>query len=73
MSLPSLFCSVIWARLTHWNSHFFGSLNLGANNEMLRASVQVTQAVAQQLKLPCPWQAEDVVEEFRFLDKVMRP
>ncbi|KAI1617994.1 hypothetical protein EDD36DRAFT_18738 [Exophiala viscosa] len=53
--------------------HFFGSLNLGAGNEMLRASVQLTEDLAQQLKLPCPWKEEDVAAEFRFLDKVMRP
>ncbi|KAK4936425.1 hypothetical protein LTR10_022699 [Elasticomyces elasticus] len=53
--------------------HFFGSLNLGASNETLRSSIQLTGNLAQQLHVPCPWQAEDVADEFQFLDKVMQP
>ncbi|KIW12478.1 hypothetical protein PV08_09755 [Exophiala spinifera] len=52
--------------------HFFGSLNLGASSDTLRASVELTEEVARQLQLTCPWKDPDVLEEFKFLDRVMR-
>jgi len=51
--------------------HFFGSLNLGASHETLRATVRLTEEIAQQLGLACPWKDADVCDDFTFLDRVM--
>ncbi|KAL6240446.1 hypothetical protein RBB50_012647 [Rhinocladiella similis] len=52
--------------------HFFGSLNLGASNATLRATVELTEEIARQLRLTCPWKDPDVREEFAFLQRVMQ-
>ncbi|KAK6373521.1 hypothetical protein LTS17_008013 [Exophiala oligosperma] len=52
--------------------HFFGSLNLGASNDTLRTTVELTEEIARQLRLTCPWKDPDVREEFAFLEKFMR-
>lgn len=52
--------------------HFFGSLNLGTSNDTLRMTVDLTEEIARQLRLTCPWKDPDVREEFAFLERVMR-
>ncbi|KIV91155.1 hypothetical protein PV10_05727 [Exophiala mesophila] len=49
--------------------HFFGSINLGASNDILRSSILLTADMAFQLGLDSPWEANR--EEYRFLDRVL--
>jgi hypothetical protein len=48
--------------------HFFGSLNLGAEREMMGRSVNLAERMAGMLGKECPWRNGD--EEWGFLDKV---
>lgn len=51
--------------------HFFGSINLGASSETLRSAIKLTEELAHQVGLPCPWKAdEEQCTEFRFLERV---
>ncbi|EXJ79862.1 hypothetical protein A1O3_08147 [Capronia epimyces CBS 606.96] len=54
--------------------HFFGSINLGATDATLRAAVQLTELLAQQLQVGCAWKADENAEadDFRFLERVMQ-
>ncbi|KIW97119.1 uncharacterized protein Z519_02511 [Cladophialophora bantiana CBS 173.52] len=65
--------------------HFFGSVNLGASKDTLRAAVRLTDEVARQVRVGRPWkdgigdgdgdgqvkQEDPSRDEWRFLERVM--
>lgn len=61
--------STVVTDVFHPHRHFFGSINLGATNEVLRASILLTADMASQLGLDSPWEGN--VDEYRFLDRVL--